>query len=73
MCFFFVLNETKTSAINKPHKRKSINTGKKSKTFEVMEIWKCKFDKLKPTALSQKQTIKDEGKKRFVPGDRKEF
>ena len=30
---------------------------KKSKTFEVMEIWKCKFNKLKPTALSQKQTI----------------
>ena len=75
-----------------------------------MEIWKCKFDKPKPTALSQKQpifdgttkrnakkglslvterslqeqrtkskhktknqSVKDECKKRSVPGDRKEF
>ena len=55
---YILENQTKTSAINKPlNKRKSINTEKKSKTFEVMEFGKRKFDKLKPTALSQTQTI----------------
>ena len=80
-CVYILVNQTKTSAINKHlNRRKSINTEKKSKTFEVMEFWKRKFDKLKPTALSQTQTIfvahnqrRIQKKRRSVPSDRKEF
>ena len=45
----------KNKCYKQPHsdKRKSTNT-EKSETIQVMEFWKRNFDKLKPTALSQK-------------------
>ena len=60
VCVSMYLSESnkQKSSINKlTQTKESQSIPKKSKTIEVMKFCKRNFDKLKPTALSQKQTV----------------
>ena len=77
--YFSESNKNKCYKQTHSDKRKSTNT-EKSETIQVMEFWKRNFDKLKPTALSQKQTVFAANNQRCmqkkdncVPGDTKVF